>query len=160
MLDADGQLEAIAGTTRDVTELRQHAARLEKTVAARTAELRGTIEELERFTYAVAHDLRAPLRTVYRYSELVMAKNGELSAETLRSCLRNVTDGASKMDRLIEDLLAYSKVSRREIKRGRVVVNAVIESSSRRSPRRSRSGARRSGRAPAVIRTPSGTPSF
>jgi PAS domain S-box-containing protein len=107
--------------------VRQANADLERRVADRTSELKQSIEELERFTYTVAHDLRAPLRAVHRFSELVAARGKDLPPETTAEYLGYVTGAAKKMDRLIEDLLAYSKIGRAEMKLQPVDTGAVIE---------------------------------
>ncbi|HVE12441.1 MAG TPA: ATP-binding protein [Elusimicrobiota bacterium] len=127
VLDAAGAVEAIAGTTRDVTELRDHASRLEATVAARTAQLKGSMEELERFTYTVAHDLRAPLRAVHRNTEFLLGRGGELDPARTKEHLDNVAAGAKRMDRLIEDLLSYSKIGRDAVRPEPVEVAAVVQ---------------------------------
>ena len=99
---------------------------LEQRVNERTAELKQSIEELERFTYTVAHDLRAPLRSVHRFAELVTMRHKELAPETTAQYLENVTSGAKKMDRLIEDLLAYSRIGRAQIKLERIATVDIV----------------------------------
>lgn len=126
VLDAKGEVEAIAGTTRDVTELREHASTLETMVASRTAELKSSIDELERFTYTVAHDLRAPLRAVHRFSELLVMKHPDLPP-TAHKYIGQVLEGAKSMDRLIGDLLAYSRIGRSETKLESIDTGAVIK---------------------------------
>ncbi|MBI4423457.1 MAG: PAS domain S-box protein [Elusimicrobia bacterium] len=89
---------------------------LERRVGERTAELQASVEELESFTYTVAHDLRAPLRSVHRFSELLLSRLGSLPPETAADFLRRIAGGAGKMDRLIQDLLVYGKIGRAEAK--------------------------------------------
>ncbi len=81
----------------------------------RTAELSETNIELESFAYSVAHDLRAPLRHISGYSGVLLQDYGpSLGAEGLR-CIGQITDGARKMGRLVDDLLGLSKIGRQEL---------------------------------------------
>lgn len=108
-------------------EIRSANAELERRVSERTEELRGSIAELERFTYTVAHDLRAPLRAVHRYCELMLDRRVKLSDAEIAEYLGNITGGAKKMDRLIEDLLAYSRIGRAETTLEPIDAGVVIE---------------------------------
>lgn len=100
---------------------------LEQRVAARTAELDATVQELERFTYTVAHDLRAPLRAVHRYTELIEAEVDAALPATARDYLLRIRGAAARMDRLTEDLLAYSRVSRAEQRPQMIDLRALAE---------------------------------
>jgi signal transduction histidine kinase len=81
----------------------------------RTAELSDTNSELESFSYSVAHDLRAPLRQIAGYSNVLIEDYGpQLEGEALRY-LEKVQEGARKMGRLVDDLLSLSKVGRQEM---------------------------------------------
>lgn len=103
----------------DVTS--EHAARsaleelnaeLERRVDARTTELRTAIEELDSFSYSVAHDLNAPLRAINGRASLVMEGAGaQLGAEE-RSQLDRIRESTTRMAELIEDLLELSRVMR------------------------------------------------
>jgi signal transduction histidine kinase len=81
----------------------------------RSAELSDTNNELESFSYSVAHDLRAPLRQIGGYSNVLIRDYGpQLDAEA-RRYLEKVEEGARKMGRLVDDLLSLSKVGRQEL---------------------------------------------
>jgi signal transduction histidine kinase len=81
----------------------------------RTVELSETNHELESFSYSVAHDLRAPLRQIAGYSNVLSRDHGpELDAE-MRRYLEKIEDGARKMGRLVDDLLSLSKIGRQEL---------------------------------------------
>jgi len=91
--------------------LKQANERLE----SRTAELSGTNIELETFAYSVAHDLRAPLRHIAGYSNVLAQDYGpRLDAEGLRY-LGKIGGGAQKMGRLVDDLLSLSKIGRQQL---------------------------------------------
>ncbi len=95
--------------------LAEHAGELEGQVQARTSELRETIGELEAFSYSVSHDMRAPLRAMQGFAQLLL-KNHEATLDA-RSVdqLRRITTSAARLDALIEDVLTYSRLLRSEI---------------------------------------------
>ncbi len=106
---------------KDITErkqaeeaLRDAKINLEYKVNERTAQLLAKSKELENFCYSVSHDLRAPLRGIDGYSRLLLETYHERFDEEGRSFLRNVRAATKHMTRLIEDLLAYSKLERRK----------------------------------------------
>ncbi|MBP2291467.1 PAS domain S-box protein [Azospirillum rugosum] len=93
----------------DITERRLAEAEL----SAKTAELERSNAELEAFAYVASHDLRQPLRTINSYLALVQRDlAGKLDADT-GECMEFVRQGAQRMDRLIVDLLEYSRVGRK-----------------------------------------------
>lgn len=100
--------------------LKREKARLEQRVHERTTALKQANRELEAFTYSVSHDLRAPLRLVTGYAQMLMDDHlGELSQDAQR-LLRNVSDGARRMDALVGDLLRLSQLGRQGLTRGSV----------------------------------------
>lgn len=99
-----------------VRELNQH---LESRVRERTA-------ELEAFSYTIAHDLRAPLRAIHRFSDILREDYGERLDLDGRDYLVRLAQGAARMDRLIEDLLEYSRISRADIHLHPVQLSAIL----------------------------------
>lgn len=94
--------------------LEYEAATLERRVAERTSQLEEINEELDAFAFSVSHDLRAPIRAMHAFAEILL-EDGFQSAAERNAYLVRIKTAAQGMDRLIQDLLAYSRVSRQEI---------------------------------------------
>jgi signal transduction histidine kinase len=108
------------------TELHDHAEKLEEEVAQRTAELRETIQQLEAFSYSVSHDMRSPLRAMQGYSDALLDEYRDKLGSTGVEYLTRIRRSASRMDLLIQDVLAYSRVAKGDIQLTRVNIEAVI----------------------------------
>src|SRR5579872_4367209 len=93
---------ALAGAR---VQLEAHAKNLEQTVAERTARLRESIAELESFSYSLSHDLRAPLRAIQSFSQIVLDDIGEKAGPSSTEFLKRVIAAAARMDRLVRDIL-------------------------------------------------------
>jgi signal transduction histidine kinase len=89
-------------------QLREHAANLERTVEERTAKLREMISELQHVSYAIAHDMRAPLRAMSAFAEMLLDESPSASVQSQDYCRRIVT-GGRRLDKLIQDALNYNK---------------------------------------------------
>ncbi len=107
-------------------ELRSEEQRLRDRVEERTSELRQSNLELESFSYSVSHDLRAPLRAINGYSELLLEDYPQSLDTEGRRALRRICDNTRHMEQLISDLLALSQVSRREMVRLPVDLSAIV----------------------------------
>jgi PAS domain S-box-containing protein len=95
-------------------ELARANEELERRVEERTASLSEAIKQLEEFSHTVSHDLRAPLRGILTYSTILLDDHGKaLSAESA-SYVRRIADNAGRLDRMVTDVLAYSKAVRGE----------------------------------------------
>jgi signal transduction histidine kinase len=103
--------ELLASEMR-VRDLHGH---LEERIAERTHELQRAYEELESFAYAVAHDLRAPLRAIDGFGHLLEEEIRERADPQSRAYIERIRRSAFKMATLIEDLLAYSRTERRPL---------------------------------------------
>ncbi len=117
--------QEIAERERADAEVRRLNAELEQRVAARTAELAEANRELEAFTYSVSHDLRAPLRAVAGFGEVLLGEYaGRLDGEG-RECLERMLAAAKRMGDLIDDLLRVARVTRQELDRQPVDLSAL-----------------------------------
>lgn len=107
-------------------KLSKHAADLEGLVSLRTAELQRSNTQLETFVYSIAHDLRAPLRTMQGFSQLLVQDHSdELSAES-RDYANFINRAAQTMDHLLADLLAFSHISQQKIELEEVALESVV----------------------------------
>jgi signal transduction histidine kinase len=107
-------------------ELRRHADGLEQEVAQRTAQLRETIQELEAFSYSISHDMRAPLRAMQGYSEALLEEYDGKIGQPGADYLLRIRRSAARMDLLIQDVLAYSRVAKGAIELKEINLEAVI----------------------------------
>ncbi len=127
--------EKVLAFCEDVTERvrAEEAARranedLERRVAERTVQLEHANRELEAFTYSVSHDLRAPLRAVEGYSQLLEEKAADrLDAES-RRLVASIRQSARRLAVLIDDLLSLSKAGRRDLHVGPIDMQLVVKS--------------------------------
>ncbi len=107
-------------------EIRRLNATLEERIAARTAELKELNQELEAFAYSVSHDLRAPLRHIEGFVQLLLQRTAGQLDETATHYARAVSKSAIQMERLIDDLLAFSRTGHAELHTRRVELSALI----------------------------------
>lgn len=105
---------------------RELNAMLERRVVQRNDELGRAYGELESFAYAVAHDLKAPLRSINSFAQLLRAHLGEAAPATIHAHLDRIKGGSLQMAELIDDLLAYSHVEHRTLNAGDVDLDAMI----------------------------------
>ncbi len=107
-------------------ELRQFNLQLERKVAERTSQLRAARDELEAFAYSVSHDLRAPLRHIDGFVELLRANASGLDASG-QHYLANISGAAQKMGRLVDDLLSFSRMGHAEMTTGELELRPLVE---------------------------------
>src|ERR1700736_2075122 len=112
-------------------EQRRHRAdeirKLNEELANRALELEATNKELESFAYSVSHDLRAPLRHVVGYSELLQRQASSLLDEKSRRFMQTILESSKRMGNLIDDLLAFSRIGRTETKKTLVSLDQLVK---------------------------------
>jgi PAS domain S-box-containing protein len=128
--DESGEIVGYSKITRDVTDrmrlqekIQQHADQLE----LRVAERERTNAELEAFSYSVSHDLRSPLRAIEGFTDIVLTDFGKQLPAQVIELLQNVVQSATRMNRLVEDLLNYSRLIRIGIESAPVNVAAAVK---------------------------------
>lgn len=133
--DEGGRAVYMAGTTFDITERKRAQAQiqqlnidLEKRVSERTEQLAAANRELETFAYSVSHDLKAPLRGIDGYSQLLQETCAAELSDDGRLFVKNIRDGSAQMNALIDDLLDYSRMERRQLRSVRLDLNDAVRS--------------------------------
>ena len=116
-MSPDGELIGYVGTITDITQRKILEQELEKRVGERTRELEAANKELEAFAYTISHDLRTPLRAVDGFARILLAEHWDQLSEEGRRVGSIIRDNAQNMGRLIDDLLAFSRISRFEVKK-------------------------------------------
>jgi signal transduction histidine kinase len=106
--------------------LKESNADLEKRVAQRTVELEASNKELESFSYSVSHDLKAPLRAINGFTEILVKKYAANIDDKGKEIASIIVANAKKMGQLIEDLLEFSRIGRKELKMGDVSMNEIV----------------------------------
>ena len=121
----------------EIEEVEAHPGRLlhalphelhvqEDFVARRTAELEAANRELEAFSYSISHDLRAPLRAINGFAGIVLEDFGPQLPPEARGFLERVRNGGQRMGELIDDLLAFARLSRQPVNRRPVDMTRVM----------------------------------
>jgi PAS domain S-box-containing protein len=133
-LDREGQVMSVMTISRDITarkqieeKIRKLNEELEQRVIDRTVQLEAANKELEAFSYSVSHDLRAPLRRITGFIEVLQDENEMALDEQSRHYLGAINESAKEMGRLISDLLSFSRMSRNELCQSQVNLNELIK---------------------------------
>ncbi len=124
--DIDDQRRAYAELAAAREHLRRHAEELETSVDQRTRSLHDLNTELEAFTYATSHALRAPAQFIVGYANAISGDADSTLTKESADYLQRIHRIAERMERMIHELLAYSRISRAEIKLTDLSLNVVI----------------------------------
>lgn len=108
------------------SSLSRHAEVLESKVAERTAWLSESVEQLESFSHTVAHDLRAPIRWISGYSEMLLDDYRDAIPPAARAIVERLRHAGGRLDALTRDLLCFSKIARQEVRLEPVDVAEVV----------------------------------
>lgn len=141
----EGDQQVIQCNVRDITarktneqalrtaeeKLARHAAELETVVNRRTAELRLSNTQLETFVYSIAHDLRAPLRAMQGFAQLLVQDHVANLNQQGRDYTNYINTAAQAMDQLLADLLAFSRLNQQKMELRAVSLEAIVQSALR-----------------------------
>jgi PAS domain S-box-containing protein len=131
--DKSGKLRGFSKITRDITERKQAEDEikklnedLERRVVERTTELTAVNKELEAFTYSVSHDLRAPLRHIHGFVDLLIQTSSQNLDDKGKRYLTTISKAASQMGNLVDDLLSFSRMGRAELKKHSIDLESMV----------------------------------
>jgi len=134
MLDIERNIIKWFGSNTDIDDIKKATEQiknnnetLELRVIERTAQLDASNKELEAFTYSVSHDLRAPLRHINGYVEMLTKTFPDSISEKAKHYLDTISDSAHQMGTLIDDLLQFSRTGRQELRQARMDMNIVFQ---------------------------------
>ncbi len=107
-------------------ELARVNADLEEKIRERTASLVEMVQQMEEFTYSISHDLRAPVRAIATFGHVILEDHGATLDPEVRPLLNRMIAGGERMNRMINDLLAFSRISRQDVQLGPVNLDEIV----------------------------------
>jgi PAS domain S-box-containing protein len=154
----NGRAVRFIGTVQDITQRKEFQAELERLVAERTAKLHELVGELEHFSYSITHDMRAPLRAMRGFAEVLKEMLPDSEQPEMKTFLRHIITSAERMDHLITDALNYSRTVRQDLSLAPVDTHELLEGMLDTYPQflANRDRLRIQGRLPVVLANESG----
>jgi PAS domain S-box-containing protein len=134
LFNEKGEIDKLIGFVHDITfwknaheEIKKLNEELEERVRVRTAQLEGANKDLESFAYSVSHDLRAPLRSIMGFSELLESEYKKAIPKEGVELLNFIVTNAQKMNQIIDDLLVYSRISKNELVKSEISMDILVQ---------------------------------
>ncbi len=121
---AEAEIEAASNLRISIVEV---VLRKAEELAELNTELKRSNRELESFSYSVSHDLRAPLRHIVGYAELLRDTQGDRLGATEARCITNIIESSEYAGKLVDKLLSYSRLGRAELQFTKVDLNLLID---------------------------------
>ncbi len=134
VFDSNGRIVGASSIGRNISErkkieqeIKNLNEQLEERVKQRTEQLETTNHELESFSYSVSHDLRAPLRAVNGFAQLLIDNYSDTIDSKGNRYLINIKNNATRMDQLIDGLLSFSKIGRKQLTTEQINMNLLLD---------------------------------
>jgi PAS domain S-box-containing protein len=128
LVNANGRIIGLIGVSRDITERKLAALRLEE----QNKELRERNEELDTFTHSVAHDLKNPLSLILGYADMVQYEGGSFTAQELNDYMGSILFNGRKMIGIINSLLLLASVRKEDVVFERIDMSEIVGDAMRR----------------------------
>ncbi|QYM79345.1 PAS domain S-box protein [Horticoccus luteus] len=153
--DAEGRIVMWIGSSTDIDEQKRVEEKLELMVAERTTELKAIIGELETFSYAMAHDLRGPLRALQGYANILNEDYADKLDDSGQRFVRQIASAADRMHKLVTDVLTLTRLTRAPLPLQAVALRPLVETVIEQYPALKDARIQLSGAFPTALANPS-----
>ena len=130
IIDSDSEKKAIAINERNISEQKisnERIRQLNVDLQNNITQLEQVNKEMESFSYSVSHDLRAPLRAIHGFAKIIENNYQDSMADDAKEWFGIIRDNALKMEKLIEDLLAFSRLGKKPIEKKDIDMKALVQ---------------------------------